>query len=389
MSTTCVNISNIVPNGTLYNNRPVYDITLTGDLSIYSPAQIKYNQGRWEFYATNSQGNLVFASATEDTYAGCPKELEFSVFTGQDASLGGTIKPFLLVECGFCDIKEERIFAEYQAVSLPNVPPVIEHEEPFKCCDERLLVLAHPTETESYKNDITSAWIKLSSVNDTYEFVLTKDNVATNYTVSPQLFVNEPDAYYVTIPWQSVLNSDGEGCYKLEVNYSIGGLAGSITWGIYQLKTYSLKTANKTARLKSIFNLKQEIEGIDFTNSNVVDTIRFFGFIGERQPNMEIDNLIYSDRVVKSVVRENLNTYKISTDPYTDTLINYLTDLHLLSENDLFISDYNTFNHSHSILDIPVIVQESPEIDYLEKYQRKAVLTCIVGDKSKNKRTHY
>ena len=104
---------------------------------------------------------------------------------------------------------------------------------------------------------------------------------------------------------------------------------------------------------------------------------------------MEIDNLIYNDRSVKSVVRENLNTYEIKTDPYTGETIKKLTDLYLLSENECYISDYNEFNNDYEIKDLPVIVQESPEIDYLEKYQRKAVLSCIVADKYKNKRTYY
>ncbi len=387
MATVCENISNIIPNGTLHNNRPVYDITLTGNLASYSPGRIRYDNGRWEFYCT-SGGNLVFASATQPTLAGCPKELDFNDNNGQQVP-EGYVYPFLLVDCGFCTIYEERIFEVFESVKIPGELPTIEHSEPFKCCDERLLVLAHPTENETWKNDITSCWIKLSGANDTVNFKLTKDGVDTTYQPTAIEFPNEPFSYYATIPWQDVLNSEGIGCYKIEVEFNISGISGVNTWAIYQLKEYSLATAQKTVRLRVNFNLKQAIEGIDFTDANVEDTIRFFGFIGNRQPNMEIDNLVYSDRNIKSVVRENLNTYEINSDPYTETLISFLSNLYLLSENELFISDYNSFNHSHKILDIPVIVQESPEIDYLEAYQRKAVLTCVVGDKNKNKRTYY
>ena len=137
------------------------------------------------------------------------------------------------------------------------------------------------------------------------------------------------------------------------------------------------------------FNLQHQIEGINFTGSNVEDTIRFYGFIGERQPNMEIDNLIYQNRTMKTVVRENLNTYKITTDPCNECLTTKLTDLYLLSENEMFVSDHNAHNHSYRYLDIPVVVQESPEINYLDILQRKAILTCEIGDRSKNKRTFY
>ena len=288
-----------------------------------------------------------------------------------------------------CTTIEERVFAEFQSVKIPKALVTNEFDEPFRCCDEKQLVLAHPSETESYKNDMTSAWVKLSSASDTITFTLTKNNLATSYTPTNISFPNEPFGWYTTIQWKDVLASDGIGCYKLKLNYSIGGITGELIWGTYELKQYSLSSAKSTARLRVKFNLNQDIEGINFTGSNVEDSIRFFGFIGDRQPNMEIDNLIYQDRTLKTVVRENLNNYQIKTDPYTNGIIDLLTDLYLLSENELFISDYNQFNHSHSILDLPVIVQESPEIDYLAQYQRKAVLTCVVGDKEQNKRTYY
>lgn len=286
-------------------------------------------------------------------------------------------------------IIQERSFQVFSVVELPKKRVVNEFADPFLCCDEIKLVLAHPTENESWKNDITSAWIKLSDITDTIEFKLTKNGENISYTPTPILFPSEPNAWYITIFWQDVLNSDGAGCYKLELIYNIQEVEDVITWGVYDLKEYSQETAKYTARLRVKFNLKQQIEGIDFTNSNVQDTIRFKGFIGNKQPNMEIDNLIYQNRVLNSVVRENLDTYEIKTDPYTSYIIDQLCDLYLLSENELFISDYNSFNHSNSILNLPVIVQESPEIDYLVEFQRKAVLTCLVGNKTNNKRTNY
>ena len=215
-----------------------------------------------------------------------------------------------------CTTIEERIQAEYKAIKLPVAKVVNEFSEPFRCCDEKQLVLAHTTETESYKNDVTSAWIKLSSISDTVNFNLTKNGAATTYAPFNTAFVREPFAWYVTINWRDVLASDGIGCYKLVLEYSIGGIPGTLTWGIYDLKEYSLTTAKYTARLKAKFNLKHEIEGIDFTDSNVVDTLRFNGFIGDRQPNMEIDNLVYQDRTIKTVVRENLNTWQINRPIY-------------------------------------------------------------------------
>jgi hypothetical protein len=103
---------------------------------------------------------------------------------------------------------------------------------------------------------------------------------------------------------------------------------------------------------------------------------------------MEIDNIIYRNREMKRVIRENLNSYEIITDPSHKCITQPMVDLYLLSENELYISDYNAHAHDYCLYDVPVIVEESPEIEYYE-FSRKAKVTCQVGDKFKNKRTYY
>jgi hypothetical protein len=218
--------------------------------------------------------------------------------------------------------------------------------------------------------------------------MLLKNGEETNYTPTPQLFVNEPNAIYTTINWNDVLTSDGPGCYELVIKYNISGIIGQVVWGIYKLLPYTIQNALKTARVRAIFNGYHETEQINFTGSNVESTHRFYGFIGNRQPNTEIDNLIYSDRQMKRVLRENLNQYEILTDPLDECQLLPLIDVYLLSENELFISDYNAHNFSYRFKDLPVILEESAEIEYKE-FSRKASLKAVVGDKFKNKRTYF
>jgi hypothetical protein len=78
----------------------------------------------------------------------------------------------------------------------------------------------------------------------------------------------------------------------------------------------------------------------------------------------------------------------ITTDPENECIISPMVELYLLSENELFISDYNAHNYSYRYLDLPVIVSESPAIEYKE-FSRKAILTCKIEDKFKTKRTYY
>lgn len=361
----------ITQSGT-YNNRYYYVFVFLG--IVY---YLYYNGQQWLISIGSIGGSGAGSSTITDQP--CPDGL---IFATEWSSFD-----IIQIPCPPCIPDEERIFREYQSIKLPDV---FEEEDRgfFKCCEPQL-VLADPFSEDSWKSDITSAWIKLSDPTDTSSIVLLKDGQPTAYPVSIVEFPNEPDAFYRTIFWKDVLATDGVGCYTIEVTYDISGMAGSFTWGLYELKQFSTENALKTARIRCKFNLKQSIEGINFTGSQVEDTVRFYGFIGDRQPNTEIDNLIYQSRVVKTVTRENLDSYIIGTDPYTDEMIRRLTNLYLLSENEMWISDYNAFNHSYRVNDLAVIVQESPEIDYLDQYQRKAVLTCLVGDRIKNKRTYY
>lgn len=333
--------------------------------------------------ADPKSGNVIFAGSLNAGDCGCPYDTLYTNTVDE-------WETFTAVSCipiG-CVPVEDRHQRKYDAVQLPVI--FDEQNRGWKgCCScEPMPTLASP-DPETWKNDVTSAWIKMSDPTDTVQFILQKDGIDTIYTPSINPFINESDAYYTTIRWIDVLNSDGVGCYELKVSYNISGVIGEFVWGAYNLKPYSIENALKTARIRVKLNLQQEIEDINFTGTNIEDTIRFCGFIGERQPNMEIDNLIYQNRGMKTVVRENLNTYKITTDPTGECLTTKLTDLYLLSENEMWISDYNAHNHSYKYLDLPVVVQESPELDYLDILQRKAILTCEVGDRRKNKRTFY
>lgn len=324
-----------------------------------------------------STGTSVTAlkSGDECPFASMPEWLTGPVFT-----------TFTTEECeGACVFKEDRTAFTFAAVKIPE--PFVSPDRGIKdCCCEHL-VLAKSTKN-SWENDITSAWVKLSDPNDTVTFELYKDGQLTNYEPMPIQFVKDPNAYYTTIDWSDVLDSDGVGCYRLIVNYDIAGLTGQMIWGQYKLQPFTTQNALQTARVRAIFSGYHEADGIDFTDTNVESTHRFYGFIGNRQPNTQIDNLIYQNREMKRVIRENLNEYEIITDPSDECTIKPLVDLYLLSENQLFISDYNAHNHSYRYNDVPVIVQDSPELEYKE-FSRKAVLRCVVGDKVKNQRTYY
>ena len=68
--------------------------------------------------------------------------------------------------------------------------------------------------------------------------------------------------------------------------------------------------------------------------------------------------------------------------------INILINLHLLSEDEIYLSDFNGVNPSLFYLDYPLIVSESAELEYSEG-SKKVCLKCTFTDKVENNKTHY
>lgn len=257
-----------------------------------------------------------------------------------------------------------------------------------ECCNP-MLVLAKVGENESWKNDLTSAWWKTTGgVTDVVDFKLyKKGDVLATYQPSKIDFPTE-DAFGVTIKWQDVLSLDGIGCYYLKIDYDIDGETGNTIWGEYNLKEYSVDNAKGTIRVKVELNQYYSIEDINFKGANLIDCLRFGGFFGNMNPNFKIDNLIYENRKFENVQRERIATYTMLTDPlmykYTDLLIN----VYLLAENNIWLSDYNSFNHSWFLKDKALIVNDSPDIEYQE-FARLASVKCEFTDKVRNNLAKY
>ena len=368
-----------------YNGKNYYSFTY----DIYTFI-VWFDSGSLRWTVSDILGNPVPTYFVMNPIGGVPKECPTGVLgtvngTWIDAFAIPNLKTFSTVSCSNNCGNQDRTFKRYDSIKLPEI--FQEQNRGLKDCCCKYKVLGDDS-GDSFKNDKTSAWIKLSDPSDTATFVLKKDGVVTTYTPTSNVFINEDNARYTTIDWGVVLTSDGVGCYTFEIQYSISGITGTIIWGTYILEPYTIQNALHTARVRAIFNGYQEIEQIDFSGSQIESTFRFCGYIGNRQPNTEIDNIIYQNREMKRVIRENLNSYEIVTDPSDECITRPLIDLFLLSENQLFISDYNAHNHSYRYQDIAVIVEESPSVEYYD-FSRKAKLSCKVADKFKSKRTYY
>ena len=254
------------------------------------------------------------------------------------------------------------------------------------CCDEYLVLAGG---TEDWQNDVTSAFLKLQLVTDNCTFVLLKsDDTNAIYQPEQKSCPNDNLAKYATINWEEVIASDGVGCYTIQVNYVIAGNIGSYDWGSYNLKQYSPENAQMTIRFKAVFNQINKIEDINFSGSNMVDTIRFYGYFGKRQPNLSTDNLIYQTRVIENVQRENLNSYELNSDPLTINYTRKLIDLYFLSESELYISEHHPLNHTSEYKNLSVSITDSAELEYLE-LSKYAKIKAKFNDKTRDKLTIY
>jgi hypothetical protein len=283
---------------------------------------------------------------------------------------------------------ENRTFLKAIKVVLPVqrtewIPYAVSNE----CCEP--LMVCGSNDDESWKKDTTSAWIKLFSSSDSATIFLYKNGVLANTQPTPILFPKDNGfSLYGSVDWTDVMNVDGIGCYVIKIEYTIGGVSDVLVWGGYQLWEFSSKIVDQTFRIKSIFNSYHDIEDINFTSANVVDTIRLSGYFGDMQPNTVFDNIIYPDKTMKRVKRENIRKYFLFTNPLKYVYINLLINLHLLSEDEIYLSDFNGVNPSLYYLDYPLIVSESAELEYSEG-SKKVSLKCTFTDKVENNKTHY
>jgi hypothetical protein len=251
--------------------------------------------------------------------------------------------------------------------------------------------MASDTDNDSYKNDVTGVVVKKSDLTDIVEFKITRcDDPNTDLPLLGYdgQYPQDLLAFGFMFDWQQYLTTFGVGKYNIRIEFTISGVTGGFDYGQFDLKLYSIINARDSVRVWSEPNSYSLFNNIDFSNSNHADSIRFKGFFGNREPETEINNLISKGRRVEKVVRENLNKYTLRTDPIDINISRRLLDFHFLNEDKLFITDHNATNHDYLIFDKPVVVTDTPEVEYMEK-NRWAKITAVFGDRKLLSKSFY
>jgi len=255
------------------------------------------------------------------------------------------------------------------------------------CCDCEFMAIASSTSDDPWKNSQNTGWY----FGEDTEFSMYKDDVLTAYQPATQSFPNDTSAKYYTINWKDVLASDGTGCFTVKAAYNIAGISGTVLVNTYRLFEYSQVVVEGHVMLKSVFNNANEKEGINFTNAQVVDCIIFKGDFNDFQPNTQIRNNQWSDNTLNSVIRENMKRWTLVVTPATQCLIDRLIDLHLLAENNVYVSDYNRYAYDKTMLNKSVIVSQEgggAKVTNFPASDKKG-LTCEFELKIRNEKAHF
>jgi hypothetical protein len=274
---------------------------------------------------------------------------------------------------------------DYPLITFPK--GFTEEDRGYSECCVPLMVFADAGSTDSWKNDYTGVYVKLSSGSDIATITIKKNGVLVANLGIDVLFPNQNYMVGYEYDWKQILLAYGSGCYQIFINYTIAGISQSILFGTYDLKQFDLLLVQGTIRIATIFDEYSLEYEIDFTDSNFRDTFRCYGFFGNRKPKTEINQLIDKGLVSVKTTRENLWQYELNTDPLNFVHTSRLMDFYLLNEDSCLMSDYNAQNHSYQYLDFPVVLDEM-DAEYYDQ-SRLAKVTAKFGDRTKRSKSQY
>lgn len=237
-----------------------------------------------------------------------------------------------------------------------------------ECCEARKVVadLDNPD-----RSDPTShVW-----AGDSVEFVLFKDGSPTSYICETVPLPNSAGWYSVQLNWYAIYLTDGAGCYQMKVTEDIAGIENTYTIENYELFKFNRKTFNGEARLMVLYDFVDVENGIDYTSSSLVDSVRYHGSFGWYQPNLQVENATDYSYSIEKVRRIKRKTYEMKAHNLSSKYV-HLMDYMLHHENLCWFTDYNQQNVDYFLDPVPVIVNESHQIVPQDTLTRKVGMTC-------------
>lgn len=280
-----------------------------------------------------------------------------------------------------------------ETVTFAKLPSISTVERLLKECCEPRKVIGDPVSQEKKYNDVTSHCIAGEEV----EFTLLKGSTASAYLVESVPVPNANGWHSCTLSWHHIIQAEGPGCYSLMVTVNSAGV--EIT---FKVETYELFPATRVDAngntvphentigdvcVTGLYNFNDVKNGLDMTDSNIVDSVRVKGVFGKYQPNSQIDNEMDGRYRKQKVVRQYDDEYNLKTAPISGKYMRLLLYI-LLHENECWVTDYNWENLEY-YREINVIVSATPALVHEEQIARKVPVTCKFKDKLSNSISSY
>lgn len=286
----------------------------------------------------------------------------------------------------------ERDIAFATRVVLPDTDVI--PDKGFKECCYNNIVLASLDDDDGYKNDYNSWYFRKQLTSDSCDFVLIDNETGDEYALNDSTygefkpFGSYPDQIKMTtyrVDWRKVLQTLGEGVYSMRLDQTIAGITFPQVSNSYKLQSYSIERANNSIRIDSVMNGRLEHIEVDFKGVNFKNTLRSKGFFGNRNPKFTQDNLVrrekgYDEQI--SMIQENEYVLEMGLIP--ECITTQIYDFILFSD-EIFLSDYNTNNHSYRYKVLPVVLKNNKGAKYYVK-NRDSRVNLVFEDRYKNKR---
>ncbi len=284
----------------------------------------------------------------------------------------------------------QRTFSKALFSPLPEPDPC--ECKGLKDCQYEELALADLTDDASYRNDIKGLWYKRKDPafdvdffikdEDGNETPLNDGTFGTFYDFGS--FVNDSNLKGYHLEWRRVLAVLGAGKYILIRKIGFFGLTSDFESYPYNCQPFSDDIANQTVRIISKMDGSLLDKEVNFKGTEWIDGMRIRGFFGDRQASLEKETITTIDNKVNQVKADILNEYELRTNLLPDAVVDYIIEYHSLA-NEIWISDYNIYNHSYKYIDKSVQLDNFNEIRYPNK-NRSAILSATFSDRYLNLR---
>lgn len=279
-------------------------------------------------------------------------------------------------------------------VTRAIIPKQEEIDRGFKECCYYNIVLASDSLNDSQYNDFTSFYFVKQSNSDECDFVLLDASTLTEYALNDDTYgefndfgdySTQPNLKTYKIEWKKVLSVLGVGSYRIRKDLTVSGVPSQISSNTYTLRRYSTVEADKTVRVDSVYNSYINHLGVDFSGTDYTTSLRTKGFFGNRKPRYTIENNIRRSTYAKEpYLMTNEYEYVYQTGILPDCVTSEIFDF-MLWGDEIFVSDYNSVNHSYNYTLFPIDLFGSEDPNYINR-TRKAVINLKFKDRFNNQR---